>query len=194
MFVFIYFPAFYLYFRGFICFWQIYLSMFNKRFLCLMCIVLLLTRCAVYNENDDKLEERYDSYERCINDKNSTDDNSENCCILLNDRLDKSYCSFCLKKKKYKLLTNKLHRSKHKNHFGGWYNRRYGWGWHRRTGKFSFINRCSWSSRYNQKYSWTWRRKIGNIHHHHYLHQKRYKQHRKKNHRLSHRTTHRRRH
>ena len=158
-----------------------------------MCIVLLLTQCVVYNENDDKLEERYDSYERCINDKNSTDDNSENCCILLNDKLDKSYCSFSLKKKKHK-FTVKLHRSKHRHYFNSWYNHRYRWGWYGRTGKFSFINRYRWNSRYNQKYSWIWRRKIGNIHHHRYLHQKRYKQHKKKNHRLSHRTSHRRRH
>ena len=167
--------------------------MLDKRFLCLIYIVLLLTQCAVYIDNDDAFNEQYDAYERCINDKNSTDDNSENCCILINDKLDKSYCSFSLKKKKHK-FTVKLHRSKHRHYFNSWYNHRYRWGWYGRTGKFSFINRYRWNSRYNQKYSWTWRRKIGNIHHHRYLHQKRYKQHRKKNHRLSHRTSHRRRH
>ena len=158
-----------------------------------MYVVLLLTRCAVYNENDDKLEERYDSYERCINDENSTDDNSENCCILLNDRLDKSYCSFYLKKKKHK-FTVKLHSSKHKNHFSSWHNRRYRLGLYGKVGKFSSIGWHRRKLHYNQRYSWTWRRKIGNIYHHRYLHQKRYKQHRKKNNRLSHRMSHRRRH
>ena len=168
--------------------------MFNKRFLCLMCIVLLLTQCAIYRDNDHIFEERYDAYERCINDENSTDDNSENCCILLNDRLDKSYCSFYLKKKKYKLLTNKLHRSKHRHYFKSWHNRRYRWGLHGKVGKFSSTDWHRRKLHYNQRYSWVWRRKIGNIYHHRYLHQKRYKQHRKTNHRLSHRRSHRGRH
>ena len=167
--------------------------MLDKRFLCLIYIVLLLTQCAVYIDNDDAFNEQYDAYERCINDKNSTDDNSENCCILINDKLDKSYCFFSLKKKKHK-FTVKLHSSKHKNHFSSWHNRGYGLGWHRRTGKFSFINRYRLNSRYNQKYSWTWRRRIGNIYHHIYMNQKRYKQHRKNHSRLSHRASHRWRH